>query len=159
MGITDRISADDILLELSASSKRSLLQILAAEAARRLKRPEQEILDALQARETLGSTALGRGVALPHARLAGGEKPVMLFARLRRPLDYEAKDDELVDLVILLLWPEASPEGFLPALAETCRALREPQALRQLRAAVSAEEVVALLYRHGRLVESAPEDE
>ena len=157
MGIADQISAGDVVLELSASNKRSLLQLLAAEAAPRLGRREGEILDALQARENLGSTALGRGVALPHARLAGSGTPLMLFARLHSPVDFEAKDDELVDLVILLLWPETSPEGFLPALADTCRALREPQALRQLRAATSAEEVVALLCRHGRSTDGVPE--
>ena len=85
----------------------TLLQALAAEAASRLGRPEGEILGALQARERLGSTALGRGVALPHARLAGDDPPVVLFARLRRPIDYEARDEEPVDLVILILWPEA----------------------------------------------------
>ena len=65
-------------------------------------------------------------------------------------VDYEARDEEPVDIVILVLWPEASPEGFLPALSETCRAVREPQALRRLRAATSAEEVAALLDRYGR---------
>jgi PTS system nitrogen regulatory IIA component len=60
-------------------------------------------------------------------------------------VDYEARDEEPVDLVILVLWPQESPDGFLPALAETCRALREPQVLRRLRAAATAEEVVGLL--------------
>jgi PTS system nitrogen regulatory IIA component len=156
MGIADRLSAADVVLELDAPSKRSLLRMLAADAAGRLGRSEREILDALEAREELGSTALGRGVALPHARLAGDHPPVMRFARLRRPIDYEAKDDEAVDLVILVLWPEAAPEGFLPALSETCRALREPQALRQLRMAKSAEEVVALLHRYGQPFPSVP---
>jgi PTS system nitrogen regulatory IIA component len=156
MGITDRISAADVILDLGASSKHTLLQTLAAEAARRLGRPEEEILDALQDREGLGSTALGRGVALPHARLAGDDPPVMLFARLHRPIDYEARDEEPVDLVILVLWPEASPEGFLPALSETCRALREPQALRRLRVARSAEEIVAILNRYARATDDMP---
>lgn len=149
MRISDRISAADVVLDLNAGSKRALLQALAAEAARRLGRPEEEILRALQDREALGSTALGRGVALPHARLAGDDPPVRIFARLHRPIDYEARDEEPVDLVILVLWPEAEAEGFLPALSATCRALREPQALRRLRAAASAEEVVALLDRYG----------
>lgn len=159
MGISDRITAADVVLDMSASSKRALLQQLAAEAARRLHRPEEEILGALQDRETLGSTALGRGVALPHARLSGDQPPVMLFARLRRPIDYEARDEEPVDLVILVLWPEAEAEGFLPALSDTCRALREPQALRRLRAAASAEEVVALLDRYGQPSPGEEEDE
>jgi nitrogen PTS system EIIA component len=158
MGITARISAADIVLDLGIGSKRNLLQTLAAEAASRLGRSEAEILDALQARERLGSTALGRGVALPHAQLAGNDPPVMLMARLRRPIDYEAWDEEPVDLAILILWPEASADGFLPALAETCRALREPQALRRLRGAASAEEVVAILDRYGEPPTAAPAD-
>lgn len=145
MRITDLISARDITLNRDASNKRNLLQMLAADVAPRLGRSEQEIFDALQDREKLGSTALGRGVALPHAQLAGDDPPIMTITRLRRPIDYEAKDEEPVDLVILVLWPKASPDGFLPALSETCRALREPQALRRLRAATTAGEVTALL--------------
>lgn len=148
MGISDRISAADVILDLQAPSKRVLLQDLADQAAPRLGRPSEEVLKALQAREALGSTGLGRGVALPHARLQGDAPPVMLFARLRKPIDYEARDEEPVDLVILVLWPEAEAEGFLPALSDTCRALREPQALRQLRQAESAQEVVELLNRY-----------
>ncbi len=148
MGISDRISAADVILDLDAGNKRSLLQDLANEAAPRLGRPSEEILKALQDREALGSTGLGRGLALPHARLAGDGPPVTLFARLRKPIDYEARDEEPVDLVILVLWPEAEAEGFLPALSDTCRALREPQALRQLRSAETADEVVKLFNRY-----------
>lgn len=145
MGITDHLTAADVILDLGAATKAAALQLLSAEAAGRAGLPEAEILEALQARERLGSTALGRGVALPHARLAGDLHPVALFARLRRPVEFDARDDEPVDLVILVLWPEASPEGFLPMLSETCRALREPQTLRRLRMAAAPEEVVALL--------------
>lgn len=147
MGITDHLSAADVVLDLGAANKRAVLQLLAAEAAARLGRPEREIFDALQARERLGSTALGRGVALPHARLEGDPPPVVLFARLRRPVEFEARDEEPVDLVVLVLWPEASPEGFLPALADTCRSLRDPQTLRRLRSAQAPGEVMSLLAR------------
>lgn len=145
MGITDHLAVADVILDLDATSKRGVLERLASEAARRSERDEAEILDALRAREGLGSTALGRGVALPHARLKGDAPPLALFARLRRPIDFEARDEEPVDLVILVLWPEASLEGFLPTLADTCRSLREPQVLRHLRSAKAAEDVVALL--------------
>jgi PTS system nitrogen regulatory IIA component len=145
MGIAEQLSVADVILDLGATSKRAVLQFLATEAAGRLGRPEAEVLEALQARERLGSTALGRGVALPHARLEGDPHPVVLFARLLRPVDYEARDEEPVDLVILVLWPEESPEGFLPTLSDTCRTLREPQVLRRLRAAQTAEEVIGLL--------------
>jgi PTS system nitrogen regulatory IIA component len=149
MRITDLLSAEDVLLDLKAGNKRSLLQTLAAQGASRLGRTEPEVRAALQAREQLGSTALGRGVALPHARLDGDSPPALLFARLRRPIDFEARDDEPVDLVFTLLWPEASPEGFLPALAELCRAFRNPQTLRRLRQVEDPEAVVALLHQGG----------
>ncbi|WP_043364836.1 PTS sugar transporter subunit IIA [Belnapia sp. F-4-1] len=147
MSITDHLSATDVILDLDAPNKRTVLQFLATEAANRLGRPEGEISEALQARERLGSTALGRGIALPHARIEGDLLPVVLVARLRRPVDFEARDEEPVDLVILVVWPEASPEGFLPTLSEICGSLREPQVLRRLRSARGADEVVALLAR------------
>jgi PTS system nitrogen regulatory IIA component len=145
MGITDLFSADDVALDLNTANKTSLLHLLAEEAAERMGRPEQEVFDALQAREGLGSTALGRGIALPHARLGGNDAPVALFARLGRPIDFEAKDGEPVDLVFLVLWPEDSPEGFLPALSGICRALREPEVPRRLRLAKTPEEALAVL--------------
>ena len=145
MGLTELFPADGVLLDLAPANKAALLRALSAEAASRLGRPEKEILDALQDRERLGSTALGRGVALPHARLGGNAAPVALFARLRRPIDFEARDDEPVDLVFLVLWPDEAPEGFLPALAGIARALREPQVMRGLRLAKSPEAVLAIL--------------
>jgi PTS system nitrogen regulatory IIA component len=148
--MSHRITAEDVVLDLGAGSKRALLQALAAEASRRLGRDEAEILAALTDREALGSTGLGRGIALPHARLPGDQPPLILFVRLQRPIDYEARDDEPVDLVILVLWPEAAAEGFLPALSETCRGLRDPQALRALRAVPSAEDAATLLNRYNR---------
>jgi PTS system nitrogen regulatory IIA component len=145
MEITEHLSAADVILDLAATHKRAVLQLLAAEAAGRLGRPETEILEALEARERLGSTALGRGVALPHALLSGDPPPIVLFARLRRAIDFDARDDEPVDLVFLVLWPEASPEGLLPTLSEISRLLREPRVLQRLRSVSTSEEVVALL--------------
>lgn len=145
MGIADHLSAADVILDLDAASKQDALRLLSAEAAGRLGRPGREVFDALAARERLGSTALGRGVALPHARLAGNPPPLALLARLRRPVDFEARDDEPVDLVILLLWPMSSSEGFLPALSGIVGALRDPQVPRRLRRARTPWEVAAFL--------------
>lgn len=136
----------NVLLAFSATGgQHRVLEALAIEAATRLGRPADAILDALRAREALGTTALGRGVALPHARLPGDHPPLLLLVRLARAVNWDARDGEDVDLVLLVLWPEASPDGFLPTLAEVCRALREPRTLRQLRAAATPAEVVALL--------------
>lgn len=143
--IADLFPADGDVLSLAPADKPALLGLLADEAAARLGRPREEILDALQARERLGSTALGRGVAMPHTRLAGLDTQLALLARLQRPIDFDARDGEPVDLVFLILWPEAASEGFLPALANICRVLRSNQLPRQLRQARSGAEALAML--------------
>jgi len=145
MGISDLFSASDVLLDLNAANKRHLLEVLSGEAGSRLARSGEEILDALAAREQLGSTALRDGVALPHAQLPGTFRPLMLFARLRRPIYFDETDDQPVDLVFLMLWPAEAAKGFLSAMGDVCRALREPNVLRRLRSAGTPEEVVQLL--------------
>ncbi|WP_338663091.1 PTS sugar transporter subunit IIA [Pararoseomonas sp. SCSIO 73927] len=149
MAIADLFPAPDGILSLGPANKAELLDMLAAEAARRLGRPEEDteedVLHALMAREKLGSTALGRGIALPHARLDWLQEPLAILARLTQPIDFEARDGEPVDLVFLVLWPESTPEGFLPALSGICRALRDNGLPRRLRGAGSAAEALAML--------------
>lgn len=146
MGISDHLSAADVILDASVRNKRDLLEILATEAANRLGHSKQEILDALQSREKLGSTALGKGIALPHAELQGAVPPIMLFARLRRPIDFDARDAEPVDLVFLVLWPAAATKRLLEAMSEICRALRDPHLLRCLRLAETPKDVAQILH-------------
>ena len=89
----------------------------------------------IKKRESLGSTGVGNGVALPHARLAGLKAPFALLARLRNAIDFEAIDDEPVDIVVLLLLPETANGEQLNALACVARALRSPETLKQIREA------------------------
>ena len=151
MGISDRISAADVMLDLSVRSKRDLLETMARKAAVSLGRPEAEILDALKAREELGSTALGNGVAVPHAQLPGAVPGLMLLARLRRPIDFDAPDSEPVDLVFLVLWPADDPKGLLDAIAMICRRLRDREVLRRLRWAATPEDVSDVLSDRGTI--------
>lgn len=145
MSIPELFTTADVLLDAEPTNKAALLDLLAVEAARRLGLPRQEVLGALQAREKIGSTALGRGVALPHAEVRDAQAPLVLFARLRRAVNFDARDEEPVDLVFLVLWPSAARKGLLPAMSEICRALREPQTLRRLRTAETPGEVVRLV--------------
>ena len=147
MGISDVFSAADVILEASPTSKAGLLELLATEAAKRIGLSKQDILSALQAREKIGSTALGKGVALPHTELQGAESPVVLFARLRRPISFDAGDDEPVDLVFLVLWPATAGKGLLPVMSEICRTLRNPQSLRHLRLAETPEDVARFMHQ------------
>ena len=145
MGYLDLFSAADVVLDVAASNKASVLEFLATEAAQRHGLAVQSVLDALKAREQIGSTALGKGIALPHAELRGAESPVILFARLSRPIGFGAEDDQPVDLVFMVLWPAMNRKGLLNAMSEICRALRDPQALRRLRIAASPEEAARIV--------------
>lgn len=145
MSIPELLSTANVILDAEPINKAALLDLLAAEAGRRLGRPKPEVLGALEAREKLGSTALGRGVALPHAEIRDAQAPLVLFARLRRAVNFDARDEEPVDLVFLVLWPAAARKGLLPAMSDICRALREPQTLRRLRAAETPGDVVRLV--------------
>ncbi len=138
------VTVDAVLPRLSVRDKADLLRQLAATAAAHVGLPERDILEALRARERLGSTALSKGVALPHARL-DGVPPFILMARLDRGIDYEARDDAPVDLVFLVLWPAEAAEGFLPTLSALCRGLRDTQVPRQLRRAETADAAEAIL--------------
>ncbi|MFC3127631.1 PTS sugar transporter subunit IIA [Pseudoroseomonas globiformis] len=149
MLIADLFPAPDGILSLAPANKADLLKLLAAEASRRIGRPEDEIREALEKREALGSTALGRGVAMPHTRLPDLGQQLAILARLTRPIEFDARDGEPVDLVFLVLWPEESSEGFLPALSNICRVLRDNHLPKQLRQARSAAEALATLQSAG----------
>ena len=105
MTIGEIIGPDQVMVGVRVTDKRQLLQDLAGRAATALALDRGVIFDALQARENLGSTGLGKGFALPHARLDGLNEPFALFMRLGRPIDFAAIDEKPVDLVILLLRP------------------------------------------------------
>ena len=113
MEIADLLSLSGVSDDLKAGSKKQALQELSAVAAAQLAEKERTILDLLLARERLGSTGVGGGVAIPHARLEGLAKPSGLFARLREPIEFDAVDGQPVDLIFLLLAPETEGSDHL----------------------------------------------
>lgn len=138
MLVGDLIGPEQVVVGLRVSDKASLLAELARRAAPAIGLPSPAVLAALQAREQLGSTGLGRGFALPHARLAALPKPFALLVRLARPLDYEAVDDKPVDLVVLLLTPEAASGQHLAVLAALSRPFRDEAFVQLVRKAPDA---------------------
>jgi len=143
--ISDLISAESIVIGQRARDKQSLLQELSARAAASLGLDPKHVLVALSAREMMGSTGVGQGVAIPHARMEGIVRPFGLFARLEKPLDFAAIDQMPVDLVCLLLTPASDPAQHLPALATLARRLREKGVAEGLRRAKDAGSVHAIL--------------
>jgi PTS system nitrogen regulatory IIA component len=145
MGITDHWSAGDVVLDADVRNKDELLRVMGEKAAERAALPAEDVIDALRDREELGSTGIGRGIALPHAELPAVSAPVVLFARLRRPIDYESQDAERVDLVFVALWPAEGTKRLLDAMGDICRKLKEPSLARHLRSAGTADEVAQIL--------------
>jgi PTS system nitrogen regulatory IIA component len=138
MEISDLLSPDAVMPNLKASGKKQVLQELSARAARLTGLAEKAIYETLSEREKLGSTGMGQGIAIPHGRLAGIERMTGLFARLDTPVEYEAMDDLPVDLVFVLLAPEAAGAEHLKALARVSRLLRNQATCEKLRAASPA---------------------
>src|SRR5437588_11545163 len=108
MTITDLVAPEAILPALKVNNKKQALQELAARAAALTGQNERSIFEILLQREKLGSTGVGNGIAIPHGKLATLNKLFGLFARLARPVDFEALDGQPVDLVFLLLAPEGA---------------------------------------------------
>ena len=141
MDLSDLIKLEGIILALRAKSKKHVLQEMSAAAADLTGLPERDIFDTLLQRERLGSTGVGQGVAIPHGKLAELTEIVGLFARLEKPIDFEAVDGEPVDVVFLLLAPESAGADHLKALARISRFLRAPSSIENLRVAASSDAV------------------
>lgn len=133
MKISDFLAPEDVMLDVKPSDKSQLLQLLSKQAAAVEGLDEDEVITAILKREELGSTGVGNGVALPHARLNAIKAPFGLLARLRHGIDFEAIDDQPVDIVFLLLLPESANGEQLNTLACAARALRSPETLDQIR--------------------------
>jgi PTS system nitrogen regulatory IIA component len=147
MTLTDLITRDAILPSVKVGTKKQALQELSETAARRCGLPAREIFDTLLQRERLGSTGIGNGIAIPHGKLAKVETIFGVFARLERPIDFEALDGEPVDLILLLLAPESAGADHLKALARAARLLRSPTVTAKLRGTRDPMTLYALLAR------------
>ena len=145
MELTDLIARDAILPAVKAGSKKQILQEIAAKAREAYGLDTRLVVEGLLAREKLSSTAMGGGVAIPHARLEGLDSIAGLFARLEKPADFEAVDGQGVDLVFVLLAPEESGADHLRALARVSRLLRDTDLRKKLRETSEAEALYALI--------------
>ena len=143
--IPDLLTPRSVVAQLRAPTKRQVLQELARRASTMTGIADKRIYDALNERERLGTTGIGMGVAIPHCRLAGLTRLYGFFARLERPVPFDAIDDQPVDLVFLLLAPQDAGAEHLKALARVSRLLRDRATCEKLRGANSADALYALL--------------
>ena len=145
MALAGLLQQNAIIPAMKANSKKQLLQELASKASKITGLPERDIFDVILQRERLGSTGVGNGIAIPHGKLAHLPAIIGLFARLDQPVDFEALDDQPVDLVFLLLAPEGAGADHLKALSRIARVLRDPTMVAKLRASDTESAIYACL--------------
>jgi len=145
MQIKEFLSANDVLVDLRASDKAALLHDMVLLAATQAGVDPATVESEIDKREQLGSTGMGGGIAIPHARVAGVAKPVGVLARLKKPIDFAAIDGAPVDLVFLLLLPTTPQGEQLTALAAVARRLRDPMTADSLRRAPDRDAVYRLI--------------
>ena len=142
MDIFDLLHRRDIVLNAPAQAKRSLLRLLAHTLSARCGLPADSILAALLYREKLGSTGIGHGIAVPHALMKSLSEPAAALAVLDRPVWYLASDEQPVDIVLATIWPGERAGEFTPALARSCHRLACAGAMKKIRSAATADEVL-----------------
>jgi PTS system nitrogen regulatory IIA component len=146
MLISDLLSPERIRLDVQSSSKKRLLELISEELARNSGEfSTREIFESLCARERLGSTGLGKGVAIPHGRVKGSKHVEASFIRLKKPLPFDAVDSQPVDLLFCLAVPEDCGEDHLKLLAQVAELFSDPDLLRQLREATTSGQLMQLL--------------
>src|SRR5437764_1198693 len=145
MPLADLIAPSAIVPALRTIGKKQTLQELAAKAADLSGQNSRSIFEVLLQREKLGSTGIGNGIAIPHGKLPKLNSLFGLFARLERPIDFEALDGQPVDLIFVLLAPEGAGADHLRALARIARLLRDTDVARKLRQSRDAEALYAVL--------------
>lgn len=145
MEIVDLLTPGSVLSPLRATSKKQALQELARRAGEMTGLHERTIFDVLLERERLGTTGVGRGIAIPHGKLPELDRLYGVFAVLDQPIDFDAVDDQPVDLLFLLLAPESAGADHLKALARISRLLRDSALCDRLRSVDSTDELFRIL--------------
>jgi len=133
MELSDILTEESVLACTGIKTKTELLEILSDHAAKITGLDRQAIFTALSDREALGSTGLGNGIAIPHGKLPGLKGVTAIFAKLDHPIDFDAIDDQPVDLVVMLLAPVGAGADHLKALARVARMLRTEALVDDLR--------------------------
>jgi PTS system nitrogen regulatory IIA component len=146
MLISDLLSPERIRCDVQSSSKKRLLELISEELARNTDEfSKREIFESLIARERLGSTGLGKGVAIPHGRVKGSQHVQAAFMRLKKPLPFDAMDGEPVDLLFCLAVPEDCGEDHLKLLAQVAELFSDGDLLKELREAETPAQLLQLL--------------
>lgn len=147
--INDFLKRRDVIARLRAPSKKHLMHYISAYASESTGLPAKQIFSNLTRRERLGTTGVGNGIAIPHAKMEALDGPYALFATLEQPIDFDAIDDRPVDLILMLLSPEYAGTDMLRALAGITRVLRDKRMVDDLKQVYEHEGLYELMIEFG----------
>lgn len=146
MEISDILNPDCVLCAVQASSKKRILELISLIANQHLIDIDQAtILASLVSREKMGSTGIGGGIALPHGRLKGLESALAVLVTCQPAIEYDAIDNMPVDVFFAILVPEEKAKEHLQTLSSIAAKLSDKELLKQLRSAISAEELFQVI--------------
>lgn len=161
MKITDFLNKENIRTGLLCSSKKRVFELICSIISSQTEEQENTCFEAICQRERMGNTGLNNGIAIPHAKLAVGDKPIAVFLQLDTPIKYDSADHRDVDLIFAILIPQdccSSCSALLPYLAEC---FSDKNLCKQLRLAKNPEEVWAIFtaFDHAEMLEETKESE
>ncbi|HIF9231451.1 TPA: PTS IIA-like nitrogen regulatory protein PtsN [Photobacterium damselae] len=145
MQLSNVLSIDCTKSAVSCSSKKRALEIISEIAAEHLDQNPQPLFDCMLNREKMGTTGIGNGIAIPHGRINNSDKAIAVFIQSQEPIEFDAIDNQPVDLLFALLVPENQCSEHLKTLSAIAEKLRDKQLCKQLRCAQSDEELYQLI--------------
>ena len=146
MDIQAIVSLDRTECAVQCNSKKRILEIIADIAAKQNENIDQAtVLNSLMARERMGSTGIGNGIALPHGRLPGLEKVIAIVVTSTPAIDFDALDEKPVDIFFALLVPEEQTEGHLQTLATVAGKISDKETIKAIRRATTSDDILSAL--------------
>ncbi len=145
MPISSLLATDHVFADAHVTSKKRLLELIADKAAEHLRLPQKRIFSRLLERERLGSTGLGEGFAVPHARLDGLDRIHACFLKLDQPIAFDAADQKPVDLVFVLFVPEDATEEHLQILAALAKLFSQPGLAENIRHSHDSQDILDII--------------
>ena len=145
MTVTALLSLDRVFIDPNISSKKKLLEFIANTVTQQCGLTQSRLFNSLRDRERLGSTGLGNGFAVPHARLPDLKETFGVFVKLAKPINFDAPDNELVDLIFCIIIPEQATDEHLQILASLAKAFSQPAIREDMRAVTTGNDVIRII--------------
>ena len=149
MNISQYIETENIILNLKSKSKKNLLEFIAMKMSKDNNVEKDIIFEKLYEREKLGTTGLGKGIAIPHARIPNTKEPKIIIVKLDMPINYESIDGNDIDIVFALIVPEKEDSLHIDLLSNIANMLEDKSFLLYIRNSTSKEEIKRHIEKFG----------